>query len=275
MPIKTSISFGMVHIPVSLHTAVKSNDIGFNMLHKKYNSRISYKRTCPECKDEVKPDDIVKGYQYAKGQYVVLTDEDLEKIKTPKDKTIKIEQFVNLNEINPVLYDKAYYLKPEGADRAFCLLKEAMKSENKVGIAKAVFSNKETLIAVRVDDNQLFLSTLFFDEEIQKGPSQNLNIELSDKEINLAKTIIENMSEKFDAEKFKDEYKERLMDAISSKINGKEIVAPKEVKDNKIINLMEALQESLKQAEEKAKTKKKETKTQTQAQKTKKTKKAV
>lgn len=259
MPIKTSISFGMVHIPVSLHAAVKSSDVSFNMLHKKYNSRISYKRTCPECKDEVKPDDIVKGYQYAKDQYVVLTDEDLEKIKTPKDKTIKIEQFVNLSEINPVLYDKAYYVKPEGADRAFCLLKEAMKSENKVGIAKAVFSNKETLIAVRVDDNQLFLSTLFFDEEIQKSPAQNLNIELSDKEINLAKTIIENMSESFDAEKFKNEYKERLMDAISSKINGKEIVAPKEVKDNKIINLMEALQESLKQTKEKSKAKKTET----------------
>jgi len=269
MPIKTSISFGMVHIPVSLHAAVKANDISFNMLHKKYNSKISYKRTCPECKDEVLSSDIVKGYQYAKGQYVVISDEDLERIKTPKDKTVKIEQFVDLKEINPIFYDKAYYVKPEGADRAFCLLKEALKSENKVGIARAVFSNKETLIAVRADGEQLILNTLFFDEEIQKSPAQNLNVELSDKEINLAKTIIENMSEKFDAEKFKDEYKKRLLDAIFAKINGQEIVTPKEVKDNKIINLMEALQESLKQTQEKKKTEKKET------PKTKKTKKAV
>jgi len=241
----------MVYIPVSLHAAVKNSDISFNMLHKKYNSKISYKKTCPECEGDVAASDIVKGYQYAKDQYVVLTDEDFEKIKTPKDKTIKIEQFVSLNEIDPIFYDKAYYIKPEGGERAFCLLKEAMKSENKVGIAKIVFNNKETLVALRADNNQLLLSTLFFNEEIQKNPVQNLNVELSPKEIDLAKTIIENMSEKFEAGKFKDEYKERLLSAISAKINGREIVAPKAVQDNKIINLMEALQESIKQTQSK------------------------
>lgn len=242
---KGSISFGMVYIPVSLHLAVKNNDISFNMLHKKYQSRIQYKKTCPECNDGVEQADIVKGYQYAKDQYVIVEDEIFEKIKTKKDKTINIEQFVNLNEINPLYYDKAYFVKPEGAERAFYLLKEAMESENKVGIAKTVLGNKETLIAIRVDDGQLILSTLFFYDEIQKSPVKEKDITLQEKEISLAKSIINNMSDTFKPENYKDEYRERLVQAIEAKINGQEIVSPSEPKENKITDLMQALQASL------------------------------
>lgn len=242
---KGSISFGMVYIPISLHLAVKNNDISFNMLHKKYQSRIQYKKTCPECQEDVETSDIVKGYQYAKDKYVIIEDEDFEKIKTKKDKTITIEQFVELAEIDPVYYDKAYYVKPEGAERAFYLLKEAMETENKVGIAKTVLGNKETLIAIRVDKGQLMLSTLYFYDEIQKNPIKEKEIDLAEKEIALAKTIINNMSSEFKPESYKDEYRERLIASIEAKINGQEIITPKEPKENKIADLMEALQASI------------------------------
>ena len=247
MPVyKGSLTFGMVYIPISLHLAVKLKDISFNMLHKKYKTRIQYKKTCPECKDEVSPSDIVKGYQYAKDNYVIIEDELFEKIKTKKDKTIAIDRFVNLEEIDPLYYDKSYYIKPEGAERAFYLLKEALESENKVGIAKTVLGNKESVVAVRVDNGQFILSTLFFYDEIQNSPLTEKEVELKEKEISLAKTIINNMSGSFKPEEYKNEYRERLLQAIEAKINGQEIVTPLEQqKDNKITDLMEALQASI------------------------------
>lgn len=155
---KCSISFGLVYIPVTLHASVKTQDVGFNMLDKKTMSRVKYKKTCEECDGrEVKQEDIVKGYEYEDDKYVVFTEEDFEKLKTKKDKNITIQKFVDIAEIDPIYYDRPYYVNPTGAENAYSLLLRAMEEEKKVGIAKTVLGNKETLIALRAKDGQATL----------------------------------------------------------------------------------------------------------------------
>lgn len=243
---KGAITFGLVYIPITLSLSVKEQDIGFNMIEKKTKSRVKYKKTCVDCNDkEVKNEDIVKGYQYEKNKYVIFTNEDFEKIKTPKDKNITIEQFVNLEEVDPIYFDKAYYVKPTGADKAFQVLLKAMEQEKKAGIAKTVLGTKETLILIRAKNDSMFVNTLYFHAEIQKTPELT-NSKTSKKEVDLAKTLINQMTSKFEPQKYKDEYLERLKKAIKRKIAGNEIVESKQEKAPvKIINLMEALQKSL------------------------------
>lgn len=243
---KGAITFGLVYIPITLSLCVKEHDIGFNMLEKHTKSRVKYKKTCVDCDDKiVKNEDIVKGYQYEKDKYVIFTDEDFEKIKTPKDKNITIEQFVNLDEIDPIYFDKAYFVKPIGADKAYQVLLKAMEEENKAGIAKTVLETKETLILLRVRDGKMLVNTLYFSSEIQNAP-QIAKSKVEKKELNLAKNLINQMSGDFKPELYKDEYFLRLKKAIKRKISGNEIVQAKNEKQPvKIINLMEALQKSL------------------------------
>lgn len=243
---KGAISFGLVYIPITLSLSVKEQDIGFNMLEKKTKSRVKYKKTCVDCNNkEVKNEDIVKGYQYEKDKYVIFTNEDFEKLKTPKDKNITIESFVSIDEIDPIYFDKAYYVKPVGADKAFHVLLKAMESEKKAGIAKTVLGTKETLILLRVRDGKMLVNTLYFHSEVQKAP-EIANQKIAKKELDLAKNLISQMTGKFEPEKYKDEYYTKLKKAIKRKISGNEIVESKDEKQpSKIINLMEALQKSI------------------------------
>ena len=243
---KGAITFGLVYIPITLSLSVKEHDIGFNMLEKKTKSRVKYKKTCVDCNNkEVKNDDIVKGYQYEKDKYVIFTNEDFEKIKTPKDKNITIEQFVNLSEVDPIYYDKAYYVKPSGADKAFYVLLKAMETEKKAGIAKTVLGTKETLILLRARDGKMLVNSLYFQSEVQKAPEIG-KIKVSKQELDLAKNLILQMTKPFEPEKYKDEYHIKLKKAIKRKIAGSEIVEAREEKEpTRIINLMEALQKSL------------------------------
>lgn len=254
---KGAITFGLVYIPITLSLCVKEQDIGFNMLEKHTKSRVKYKKTCVDCDDKtIKNEDIVKGYQYEKDKYVIFTDEDFEKIKSPKDKNITIEQFVNLDEIDPIYYDKAYYVKPVGADKAYHVLLKAMEQENKAGIAKTVLGTKETLILLRVRDGKMLINTLYFYGEIQKAP-EIATAKITSKELDLAKNLINQMDSKFNPQKYKDEYYVKLKKAIKRKIDGNEIVESKdEKKPVKIINLMEALQKSLITPKTKSKQKK-------------------
>lgn len=159
---KGSISFGLVYIPVTLHSTIKNNDIGFNMIDKKTMSRVKYKKTCADCDGrEVRQEDIVKGYEYEEGKYVLFDEKDFEKLKSKKDKNITIEQFVNLAEIDPLYFDKPYYVAPTGAEKAFSVLLSAMEEEGKAAVAKTVLGTKETLIAIRAKDGQMLLNTLF------------------------------------------------------------------------------------------------------------------
>lgn len=248
---KGAISFGLVYIPITLSASVKENDIGFNMIEKHTMSRVKYKKTCVDCDDkEVKNEDIVKGFQYEKGKYVIFTDSDFEKIKTEKDKNITISQFVDLKEIDPIYFDKAYYVNPTGAgaEKAFNVLLAAMEKQNKAGLAKTVLGTKETLVLIRANQGKMLLSTLYFFDEIQK-PQEIKKSKIEAKELDLAVSLIQQMSEPFRPEEFKDEYNEKLKKAIKRKIAGHEIVEEKEEeKPAKIINLMDALQKSLKKA---------------------------
>ncbi len=250
---KGAIAFGLVYIPITLSLSVKEHSIGFNMLEKKTKSRVKYKKTCVDCNNkEIKNSDIVKGYQYEKDKYVIFTDADFEKIKSQKDKNITIEKFVDIDEVDPIYFDKAYYVKPSGADKAFNVLLKAMESEKKAGIAKTVLGTKETLILIRAKNGSMLINTLYFHSEIQKAPAVETG-KIAKKELDLAKNLISQMSGKFEPEKYKDEYYEKLKKAIKRKINGNEIVESKdEGEPVKIINLMDALQKSLSTPKRKA-----------------------
>lgn len=243
---KTTIAFGVVYIPITLHSCVKSNNIRFNTLYKKTGERIRYKKTCDTCPPNLSKDEIVKGYQYEKDKYVILTDKELENIKSKKDKSIQIAEFVDLKDIDPIYYDKSYYIKPAGAENAFNLIFKAIESENKVGIATTVLGTKEQLVAIRVINGQMILNTLHFFDEIQVNPVKNLDIEVNENELKLAKSIIDNMTTVFKPEKYKNKYREKLLSAIQSKLNGKEIKSTESiVKPNNVINILDALKKSL------------------------------
>lgn len=243
---KGSISFGLVYIPVTLHNSIKENDIGFNMIDKKTMSRVKYKKTCADCEGrEVKQEDIVKGYEYEEGKYVIFEESDFEKIKTKKDKNITIERFVKLDEVDPLYFDRPYYVNPTGAEKAFAVLLTAMEQEHKAAIAKTVLGTKETLILIRSKDGQMLLNTLFFEDEVTKNPAKDIKEKGSPAELKMAKAIIDGMTGEFNPEEYKDEYREKVQQAIEQKIAGKEIVSPKEKNVTTVANLMDALTKSL------------------------------
>ena len=242
---KTAVEFGVVYIPIELYACVKPNDIGFNLIYKKNHQRIKYKKTCEDCPKDIKNEDIVKGYEYQKGKYVTLTEEEFENIKTKKQKTISIEKFVLLNEIDPIYFDKSYYVIPTSAEKAFVVLKRAMKQENKVAIAKTVLGTKEQLVALREQNGNLLLYTLHFYDEVQAVPKEIKDISATKQEVDLAKQIIENMTKNFDAKEYKDEYRQKVIAAIQKKIKGEQIKPSKVASMNNVINLMDALKQSV------------------------------
>lgn len=243
---KGAISFGLVFIPITLSASIKNNDIGFNLIDRKTMSRVKYKKTCVDCDNkEVKNEDIVKGYQYEKDKYIIFTEKDFEKLKTEKDKNITIEQFVNLSEVDPIYFEKSYYVKPTGGEKAYYVLLDAMEKEKKAGLAKCVLGTKETLILLRAKNGNMLVSTLYFYDEVMKAPEVK-RPKILKKELDLATTLISQMTEKFKPEEFKDEYNKKLKKAIKAKIAGNNIVVQKERKaPSNVINLMDALQKSL------------------------------
>lgn len=243
---KGAISFGLVYIPIRLSVGVKAHDIGFNLLDKKTMSRIKYKKTCVDCQNrEVKNEDIVKGYMYEKDKYVLFSEKDFEKIKSPQDENIVIQQFIDIKEIDPLFFDKSYYAIPTGAEKAFHVLLQAMEKQQKAGIAKTVFGTKETLVLIRAYEGNMLITTLYFQNEIQKKPDIK-KVKVDKKELDLAIHLIQQMSAPFAPDKFKDEYHDKIKKAIKRKIAGQEIVETKEKKAPvQAINLMEALQKSL------------------------------
>ena len=248
MPVahKSAISFGLVHIPVGLYTATQDNDVRFNQLCKEDLSRVKYKKVCSGCGKEVDNKDIVKGFEYSGGEYVVVTDDDFEKIKTEKDKTMRILHFTDLASIAPIFYDKTYHLVPEkGGEKAFELLRTAMLEEGKIAVARSVLGSKDTLLAIMPTDGGLLVETMFFDDEIKEIPKAFARPEVNPEELAVAKTLINSMDKPFKASAYKDEYQEKLRDLIQRKINGKEIVRPKSESAPNVIDLMDALQKSL------------------------------
>ena len=247
---KSVITFGMVAIPIAMATATQDNDIHFNQLHKEDNSRIRYKKSCSHCGKEITSTDIVKGFEYDKDKYVVITDEEIEKIKTEKEKSIQILHFAQLNQISPVYYDKTYQAAPQpGGEKAFELLRAALMAEQKIAIGKAVMGTKDTLMAIIPREDGILISTMFYADEIKALQKQYAKPEVSEQELNMAKTLINSMDTPFDASQYKDEYQEKLRALIETKISGKEVVAPESESPGKVIDLMEALKASVEKAQ--------------------------
>ncbi len=233
-----------------MYTATQDNDIHFNQLHKEDNSRIRYKKTCAHCGKEITTEDIVKGFEYDKDKYVVVTDEEIEKIKTEKEKSIQILHFAQLNQISPVYYDKTYQAVPEaGGEKAFELLRSALMAEQKVAIGKTVLGTKDTLLAIIPREDGVLISTMFYADDIRELPKQYGKPEVSDPELSMAKLLINSMDTPFDPSKYKDEYQTKLRELIETKISGKEIVATESENAGKVIDLMEALKASIEKAQ--------------------------
>ncbi len=243
---KGSISMGLVLIPIGMYKATVDNDIHFNQLDKESKARIRYKKYCSHCGKEVGNKDIVKGYEYEKDRYVVMTDEELEKIKTKKDKTIHIIQFAKMSEVNMIYYEKNYYAVPDaGAEKAFELLRQSMLSLKKVAVAKTVMGTNEKLLILYPTKEGIIIKTLFFHDEIAAVQKPVRKMKLDENELSMAKMLIENMTKPFVAEDYHDEYQERLREAILKKIEGQEIVSEDTGSAANVIDLMDALQKSL------------------------------
>lgn len=247
---RSVISFGLVAIPVAMYTSTQDNDIHFNQLHKEDQSRIKYKKTCANCGKEITTEDVVKGYEYDKEHYVVVSDDEIEKIKSEKEKSIQILHFAQLNQISPVYYEKTYQAVPEsGGEKAFELLRAALMSEQKIAIGKTVLGTKDTLMAIIPRENGVLISTMFYADDIKELQKSYNTPEISEPEMNMAKTLINSMDTPFDPSKYKDEYQSKLKELIETKIAGKEVVAAQPEGTSNVINLMDALKASVEQTQ--------------------------
>ncbi|QYR19107.1 Ku protein [Paenibacillus sp. sptzw28] len=248
---KGAVSFGLVNVPVKMFTATQDNDIPMKMLHKDFHVPIRYHRTCPKCGDDVSWNDIVKGYEYEPGHYVTFEKEELEKLSAENSREIRILDFIELDEIDPVYYHKTYYLAPEETGKhAYTLLVEALKATNKIGVANATIRSKSSLAAIRVIDNVLSMVTMFYADEIrsiEQVPNLPKSSMVDERELDMAKLLIEQLTSEFKPDQYKDDYRERLLAAIEDKVEGKEVKFAPEEKPANFIDLMEALKASLQQ----------------------------
>ena len=245
---RTVISFGLVAIPISMYTAVQDNDIHFNQLHKEDNARIRYKKVCGHCNKEVKQEDIIKGFEYDKDHFVTVTEEEIEKIKTEKEKSIQILHFANLNQISPIYYNKTYHALPDtGGDKAFELLRLALMEQEKIAIGKMVMGSNETLLAIIPREDGILIQTMNYEEEIKEIPKSYTKQDISEQELTMAKTLINSMDTPFDPQVYHDEYQLKLKKLLEDKIAGKEIVTQDSTEKGNIIDLMDALKQSIEQ----------------------------
>lgn len=255
---KGSISFGLVNIPIKMFTATEDKDVRFKYLHKACHTPIKYEKICPTCKQEIHQEDIVRGFEYEPGRFVIITDEDFEAIKSEVHaRSIEILDFVNLSEIDPIFFDKSYYLAPQeigSGAKAYNLLRQAMKDTGKIAIAKITIRNRQTLAALRVYGDVLVLETIFYPDEVRDIsliPGLPEEMQTDEKELDIAEKLIENLTETFDPSKYKDDYREALKELIDKKIKGQEIEVAPDMPERNVIDLMEALQASLKESKKK------------------------
>jgi DNA end-binding protein Ku len=249
---KGAISFGLVHVPVKMFSATEDKDISMKYIHKKCGSSLSYVRRCPVCEEDVAWEDITKGYEYEKGKYVLFEKQELEQLSAQAERNIIILDFVDLHEIDPIYFQKTYYLSPDQTgSNAYKLLMEAMMQSGKIGIAKVAIRSKSSLAAIRVMDGCLAIETMFFPDEIRpiaQVPNLPEAAVVNDKELTMAKLLIEQLSTPFEPIKYKDDYRENLQTLISQKVAGEEVTLAPAKQENNVIDLMAALQASIEAA---------------------------
>jgi DNA end-binding protein Ku len=248
-----AISFGLVNVPVKLYSAVSKKTVRFHQLHDKDGVRIQQKRVCPADGEEVAYDHIVKGYEITPDQYVVIEPGELEAIEPRKTKTIDIEDFVDLADIDPIYYDHPYYLMPgTGAAKPYKLLVDAMEDAGKVGIARVVIRQKEQLVALRPTEGVLAMSTMNFADEVVEpdrfDDAPGDDVETSTRELDMAKQLIDSLSSDWQPDKYRDTYRDRVLELIEQKAEGKEIAVQPVEEPQPVPDLMAALEASVKAA---------------------------
>ncbi len=251
-----SISFGLVTIPVKLFNAVSRKNVSFNQIDTRSNSRIKLKKVSAKDGSDVPDEAIVKGYELTSGNYVLLTQDELDAFEARASKAIEIDEFVDLDQIDPIFYDSAYYLAPDKATvKPYALLMRAMEQSNKVGIAKFVMRSKQYVAAIRPKDGYLVLSTMVYEDEIVDPASipeieEAGEVEVSERELNMAQQLIESLAAAFDPEHFKDEYREQVLALIERKAAGEEAIeAPVPAASTpKVVDLLKALEASVREA---------------------------
>jgi DNA end-binding protein Ku len=245
-----TITFGLVSIPVRFYTATKSEDVHFNLLHESCGTRVNRKWWCPYHEKIVSSDELIRGYAISKNKYVTFTDEEIEALETDDNRALDITEFVDLSQIDPVFYEKAYFLGPApGGGKTYHLLATAMKDQNKVGVARWVSAGREHLVVLRPFEDGLILHTMYYADEVRDFSAIDTeHAKVNEKEVKLAEMLINELNEeKFDPMQFKDEYRQRLLNRIRAKAQGKTIVAEEkeEKKAGEVIDIMDALRRSL------------------------------
>jgi DNA end-binding protein Ku len=245
-----AISFGLVNVPVKVFSATSSKDVRFHQLDGKSKSRIKQKRVSVATGEEVPYEDLIKAYEIAPDNYVTVTPEELEALDPKASKTIDIEDFVDLDQIDPVYYERPYYLVPDkGGQKAYALLRNAMRETNKVGIARVVLRTKQYLAAIRAKGDVLVLETMLYPDEV--NPTEELDVpgdevDVTPREEKMARQLIDSLTTEFDPDKYHDEYRERVLALIEQKASGQEIVVEEAAEEPaKVVDLMAALEASL------------------------------
>jgi DNA end-binding protein Ku len=250
---KGAITFGLITIPVKLYSAVQEKGLKMNMLHGEDGGRIKFKRECSKCGKEVTWDDIVKGYEYSKEHYVTFTDDELEALEVDSIHAIDVVSFVPLKDIDPIYFNKTYYVAPEPSGlKAYKLLAEALDAEGQVGIAKVALREKEHLATIRLKDGVFVLETMHWPDEIREAEFDELDkkIDVRDAEVKMARQLVQQLSAEFDPSEFKDEYRAALEKLVEQKVAGEEVTvaAAPEEEPTKVVDLMEALRASVAEA---------------------------
>jgi DNA end-binding protein Ku len=245
-----AISFGLVNVPVKLYSATSSKDVRFHQLDGKSKSRIKQKRVSVATGEEVPYEDIVKAYEIAPDNYVTIAPEELDTLDPKATKTIDIEDFVDLDQIDPVYYERPYYLVPDkGGQKAYALLRNAMRETNKVGIARVVLRTKQYLAAIRPKDDALVMETMLFADEVNPLDELDLpgpDVDVTEREEKMARSLIDSLTTDFEPEKYHDEYRERVLALIEQKASGQEIVVEEAADEApRVVDLMAALEASL------------------------------
>jgi DNA end-binding protein Ku len=245
-----AISFGLVNVPVKVFSATSSKDVRFHQLDGKSNSRIKQKRVSAVTGEEVPFEDIIKAYEIAPDNYVTITPEELDALDPKATKTIDIEDFVDLDQIDPVYYERAYYLVPDkGGQKAYALLRNAMRETNKVGIARVVLRTKQYLAAIRPKDDALVMETMLFADEVNPLDELDLpgpDVDVTDREEKMARSLIDSLTTDFEPDKYRDSYRERVLALIEQKASGQAIVAETAAEEApRVVDLMAALEASL------------------------------
>ena len=254
---KGAVTFGLVNIPVRLYSAVQEKGLKFHMLHEEDGGRIRYQRICSICGKEVTWDDIVKGYEFAKDQYVRFSEDELQALDVDSIKAVDVVSFVPLEDIDPIYFNKTYYVVPEASGlKAYRLLQEALEAEGQVGIAKVALRDKEHLATVRLKDDVFVLETMYWPDEIREPAFEELDrtVDVRDAEVKMARQLIQQLSSDFEPMEFRDEYRERLEQLVEQKVEGQEVTlaAEPEEEPTVVVDLMEALKASVAEAKKRS-----------------------